>query len=121
MTDAERIVENEFALLRPTVRADRAAVRALLEPDFFEVDHTGTQWDLDGVVEALAGQKGYVQPEITDVKTTWLAPSVRLLTYTDGSVYHSSVWVLVSSGVWRMRFHQQTPMESAREAETLNE
>jgi hypothetical protein len=54
-TDAERIVENERALQRPTIRADRTAVRALLDSAFLEVDHTGKAWDVNGVVEALAG------------------------------------------------------------------
>lgn len=112
MTDAEQIVENERALQRPTVRADRTAVRALLDTGFQEVDHTGKVWDLHGVVEALAGQSGYTQTELIDVRTTWLAPTVRLLTYSDGAVYHSSVWVLASSGAWRMRFHQQTSIAS---------
>jgi hypothetical protein len=108
MTDAERIVENERALQRPTIRADRTAVRALLDSGFLEVDHTGKVWDVDGVVEALAGQKRYTQPKLTDIRTTWLASTARLLTYSDGAVYHSSVWLLAPSGEWRMRFHQQT-------------
>jgi hypothetical protein len=55
MADAERIVENERALQRPTIRADRTAVRALLDSALLEVDHTGKAWDVNGVVEALAG------------------------------------------------------------------
>jgi len=108
MNDEERIVESEIVLQRPHIRRDRAAVRALLEPDFVEVDHTGRVWDLAGVTETLVGQTGWVQPETSDPVVASIVPGVRLLTYSDGSTYHSSSWVLASPGVWRMRFHHQT-------------
>ncbi|NMO49734.1 nuclear transport factor 2 family protein [Actinoplanes sp. TBRC 11911] len=108
MDDFERIVENEAALQRPQVRRDRAAVRALLDPAFIEVDRTGRAWDAEGVIEALAGQVGYVQQPMTEVESASLAPGVVLLTYRDDTIMHSSVWVRDGSGEWLLRYHQQT-------------
>jgi hypothetical protein len=104
----KRIVENEAALQRPEVRRDRAAVRALLDTDFVEVDRTGRAWDAEGVIEALAGQVGYVQPPMSDVESATIAPGVELLTYRDDTTWHSSLWVRNGSGDWLLRYHQQT-------------
>jgi hypothetical protein len=113
MNDDEEIIENEIALQRPAVRKDASAVRALLDPDFVEVITTGKAFDREEVIEALAGQTGYVQTEVTNLQVASLSPTVRLLTYTDESRYHSSVWVQASPGVWLLRFHQQTSITAS--------
>ncbi|GHJ38949.1 DUF4440 domain-containing protein [Streptomyces sp. TS71-3] len=112
MDDGELIIEREIALQRPQVRADRAAVLALLTPDFVEVDRTGRAWDAESVATALAAQQGYVQPQATDFALARLAPGVCLLTYRDEATMHSSVWVRSEDGQWLLRFHQQTSRAS---------
>jgi hypothetical protein len=118
MNDADRVVENELALQRPSVRADPSAVRALLDPSFTEVIATGEIFDCETVIEVLATHRTFIQPKFLDAKTVRLAPDVLLLTYTDGSTYHSSVWVLASTGAWRLHFHQQTPIIDVDPAES---
>jgi hypothetical protein len=108
MSDAEQVIEKEIALQDRELRRDPAAVLALLAPEFVEVDGKGQVWDAQRVSVALAVQSGYVQPEVSDVDVTRLAPNVQLLTYRDETTYHSSIWVSVDSGEWRLRFHQQT-------------
>jgi ribonuclease HI len=108
MDDAERVIEKEIALQDRELRRDPAAVLALLMPEFVEVDGRGQVWNAEGVTVALAAQTGYVQPQVSDLDVTRLAPDVQLLTYRDDTTYHSSIWVRVDSGEWRLRFHQQT-------------
>lgn len=108
MNDFERIVENEVALQRPEIRRDRAAVLALLDPGFVEVDRTGRAWDAEGVAEALVGQVGYVQQPMSEVASATIAPGVELLTYRDEATRHSSLWVRNEPGEWLLRYHQQT-------------
>ncbi|MEV4343594.1 nuclear transport factor 2 family protein [Actinoplanes sp. NPDC049596] len=106
-SDAAHVMSLEIDLQRPVVRRDRAAVRALLHPDFHEVDSTGRVWTVDTVVEALAVQTGYVQPTVTDLVAAEVTPDVLLLTYRDAKAVHSSWWVR-ATGTWKLRFHQQT-------------
>jgi hypothetical protein len=108
--DSERIIENELALQQPQVRRDRAAVRALLDPECLEVDRTGRVWMIEPLIEALATQTGYVVPENSELAATTVGPGVQLLTYRDERTFHSSVWVKDASDAWRLRFHQQTPI-----------
>jgi hypothetical protein len=108
MDDAQQVIEKEIALQDRDLRRDPAAVLALLTPDFVEVDGRGRVWDANGVSAALAAQTGYVRPQVADLDVTRLAPEVQLLTYRDDTTYHSSIWVRVEYGEWRLRFHQQT-------------
>jgi hypothetical protein len=106
-----RIIENELALQQqPEFRRDRAAVRALLDPDCIEVDRTGRVWALEPLIEALATQTGYMVPQNSEPVAATVGPGVQLLTYRDERTFHSSVWVKDASDAWRLRFHQQTPI-----------
>ncbi|WP_293863231.1 nuclear transport factor 2 family protein [uncultured Alsobacter sp.] len=113
------ILALELRLQDPAVRADAAAVGALLMPDFFEIGSSGTLEDRAAIVgrlqdEARAG--GFVPPTVTDATLRPLPGGLVALTYTtsrptpDGPprrVLRTSVWAN-DGGKWRMAFHQGT-------------
>jgi len=55
--DVAVVVRLELELLDPAIRADHAAVRARLHPEFREVGASGRLWDVATTVSAL-GQEG---------------------------------------------------------------
>jgi hypothetical protein len=123
----------EEHLLRPDVRRSRAALEALLDPDFVEIGRSGRIYDRKGIVAALAVEDASPTAlRITDFAVRLLAPGVALATYrtvhdgaagaaagaattgattaaTTATTLRSSTWHLDSLGVWRMVFHQGTP------------
>ena len=113
MTAGDEVIALEERLLDPAVRADPAAVEALLHPDFAEIGASGTPYDRAAIVAALAADPGE-RSRLVDAVTAELADGVVLLTYTaiaaDGArSLRSSVWVRDDGAGWRVRFHQGTP------------
>lgn len=107
-TDEEQVVAMERALLSDEVRADRAAVAALLHPDWQEVGRSGRLWTREDVLDAI----GPIDPVDLEVVTTDRvgADAILLLwrASSDGrSTLRSSLWVRAGSG-WQQRFHQGT-------------
>lgn len=113
------ILALELRLQDPRVRADAAAVEALLMPDFFEIGSSGTLEDRPAILRRLAGEARagtFVPPTVTDARLRPLAPGLVALTYTtsrpnpDGTtrrVLRTSVWTR-DGHAWRMAFHQGT-------------
>jgi len=101
----------ERRLLDPAVRADAAAVDALLHPDFMELGASGRVWDRAATLAALAAGTGAPAIEVFDLVGEQLAEHVVLLTFRTrraGRVaVRSSIWVR-DRGRWRVRFHQGT-------------
>jgi hypothetical protein len=115
--DVAVVVRLELELLDPAIRADHAAVRARLHPEFREVGASGRLWDVGTTVSALA-EEGPDDPiDASDLESFRLAPEVILLTYTtrrgDRVARRSSVWTR-AVGQWLLRYHQGTivPAES---------
>ncbi len=116
----ETIRRLEEELLRPEVRRSRAAVEALLAPDFTEIGASGRTWDRPGIIAAVADE-GPVDVRIEDFAVRLLAPGVALATYRsvrDGAAgdgepssiaLRVSIWRREGDGSWRMTFHQGTP------------
>lgn len=98
----------ERALLTDDVRADRAAVAALLHPDWQEVGRSGRLWSRDEILDAI----GPIEPVTLElVSTDRLGPDTVLVLWRAGadgrSTLCSSLWVR-HGGQWRQRFHQST-------------
>lgn len=97
-------------------------MEGLLSDDFIEFGSSGRVFDKGAIIEAVAGQKT-VHIEMTDFRTSLLAPDIVLATYrasitrqdTDSATLslRSSIWKL-SSGQWRMVFHQGTPILTSK-------
>ena len=108
-SDAEQVVALERSLLTDEVRSDRAAVAALLHPQWREVGRSGRLWSREEVL----GEIGPIAPVSLDVvEVQELAPGAQLLVWRalaeDGrSTLRSSVWVRSGHG-WQQRFHQGT-------------
>ncbi|MFC9620869.1 DUF4440 domain-containing protein [Streptomyces sp. NPDC056930] len=106
-------IEAEMRLLDPEVRASRALVSELLDPEFLEFGASGRRWDATSVLTVTSD--GSVAPEapveVSDMSGVVLAPGIVHLTYfADHSgrrAWRSSVWRLTEVG-WRMYFHQGT-------------
>lgn len=118
LTGHLRSLEEE--LLRPEVRASRAALEALLAADFVEIGRSGRLYDREAIVAALAAEGGArrdVRVEAFSVRV--LAPGIALATYrsvgeggagaSPSVALRSSVWRLEADGAWRMTYHQGTP------------
>jgi ribonuclease HI len=108
LTDEEHVVAMERALLSDEVRSDRAAVAALLHPDWQEIGRSGRLWTREDVLDVI-GPMDPVDVEV--ISTSRLGPDTILLlwrTSTDErSTLRSTLWVR-SGGQWQARFHQGT-------------
>jgi hypothetical protein len=110
--DLADVVSRERRLLDPSVRRLRDSVAALLHPDFVEYGASGRVWGRAEIIDAMAADPE-VSGEATDFAPVEIAESVILLTYRivgASQSLRSSVWVAQSSGNWRLRFHQGTPL-----------
>lgn len=110
ITDEERVIDLERALLTDEVRSDPAAVAALLHPQWTEVGRSGRLWTRDEMLDEIAP----LADEITlDVLSCMPAgPDTMLLTWRSvsgsSSTLRSSLWVR-GNGNWQQLFHQGTP------------
>lgn len=107
-SDIDRVIALERSLLTDEVRADPAAVAALLHPDWCEVGQSGRLWTRS---ETLAE----IGPLPTDVRLEMIAAdqldagTILLIWRSIGdgaTAVRSSLWV--KDGDWRQRFHQGT-------------
>jgi ribonuclease HI len=114
--DVALVVRLELELLDPAIRADPAAIRARLHPEFREVGASGRLWDLGTITASLADETGDEPIEASDLEPIRLAPEVILLTYTTrraGRVSRrSSIWTR-AIGQWQLRYHQGTLVPDA--------
>lgn len=114
-SDEERVIGLERELLSDAVRADPAAVAALLHPQWTEVGRSGRLWQRDELlaeIAPLANDGGPAEAVSMDVvSVTKLADDVILLVWravaADRTTLRSSLWVR-DGGDWRQRFHQGT-------------
>ena len=102
----------EERLLDPAVRAVPAQVGALLAPGFMEFGASGSVFDRDAILAALASEPPKVARQARGFKVRDLAPGVALTTWRvtrdDGvETLRSSVWQQ-QGGRWLMVFHQGT-------------
>ena len=107
-TDEQHVVAMERALLGDEVRSDRAAVAALLHPEWQEIGRSGRLWSRDDILDSI----GPIPPvDFQVVSVDRLGPDTILLlwrTATDErSTLRSTLW-LRTGGRWQARFHQGT-------------
>jgi ribonuclease HI len=107
-TDEEHVVAMERALLSDEVRGDRAAVAALLHPQWQEVGRSGRLWTRAD----LLAEVGPIEPVSLDVVSVERIDRDTILLLwralaDDRSTLRSSLWVR-SGGQWQQRFHQGT-------------
>ena len=108
LTDEEHVVAMERSLLSDEVRSDRAAVAALLHPDWQEVGRSGRLWTREDQLDVI-GPIDPVDVEVISVDRVG-ADTILLLWRTstaERSTLRSSLWVR-SGGQWQARFHQGT-------------
>lgn len=111
--DALRSLEEE--LWREETRFDRARMRAILAPDFFEFGRSGRIYELEDTL-AVERQPIRVVLPLPAFRARLIAPEVAHVTYDsavtyDGVVQHahrSSIWSRCNAS-WQLRFHQGTP------------
>ena len=108
ITDADQVVALERLLLTDEVRSDRAAVAALLHPDWQEIGRSGRLWTREDILEDI----GPIEPlDLEVVSVDSLTPDQILLLWrasADGrSTLRSSLWVRAGRS-WQQRFHQGT-------------
>ena len=109
-SDIEHVVALERSLLSDAVRADPAAVAALLHPDWYEIGRSGRLWSRPDQLAVIGVLPEPVTLEVVLVDR--LGPETILLLWrsqgADGSTLRTSLWVR-SGGDWVQRFHQGTP------------
>lgn len=108
LTDEQRVVAWERALLTDEIRGDRAEVAALLHPAWTEIGRSGRLWTREEMLAAIR-PLGEASFELISVER--IAGEVILVLWRShadhGSSLRSSVWVR-DGGDWRQRFHQGT-------------
>ena len=107
-TDEEHVVAMERALLSDEVRGDRAAVAALLHPQWQEVGRSGRLWTRAD----LLAEVGPIEPVSLDVVSVERIDRDTILLLwralaDERSTLRSSLWVR-AGGQWQQRFHQGT-------------
>ena len=107
-TDEEHVVAMERALLSDEVRGDRAAVAALLHPQWQEVGRSGRLWTRAD----LLAEVGPIEPVSLDVVSVERVDRDTILLLwralaDERSTLRSSLWVR-AGGQWQQRFHQGT-------------
>ena len=107
-SDLEQVVALERSLLTDEVRADRAAVAALLHPQWQEVGRSGRLWSREETLDSIAPLDAV---SLDVVSAELVAPDAVLLLWRaaadDRSTLRSSLWVR-SAGGWQQRFQQGT-------------
>ena len=109
LSDEEQVVALERSLLTDEVRSDRAAVAALLHPQWQEIGASGVLWEREATLDRIGPM---AEPVTLDVITvSKVSPDLILLVWRassdDGSRLRSSLWQR-SGGQWQQRFHQGT-------------
>ena len=92
------------------MRADPAAVAALLHPDWTEVGRSGRWWTREALLAEIGPLPEPVDLEVLGVDRTVdgvLLLRWRSTTASGESTLRSSLW-LRSVGGWRQRYHQGT-------------
>ncbi len=110
LTDEQRVVRSERALLTDAVRADPASVAALLHPDWVEIGRSGRLWSREDMLAVIAPLAESVELEV--VSTGRVGPDGMLLIWravTERRSTLRSSWWVRENGDWRQRFHQGTP------------
>jgi ribonuclease HI len=107
-TDEEHVVAMERALLSDEVRGDRAAVAALLHPQWHDVGRSGRLWTRAD----LLAEVGPIEPVSLDVVSVERIDRDTILLLwralaDERSTLRSSLWVR-AGGQWQQRFHQGT-------------
>lgn len=107
-TDEEHVAALERSLLSDEVRSDRAAVAALLHPDWQEVGRSGRLWTRDETLDTI----GPIEPvDFEVVSADRLGADTILLLWrtstAERSTLRSTLWVR-TGGQWQARFHQGT-------------
>lgn len=106
------IIRRERQLLDPEIRRQPDLVRALLHPEFVEFGASGSIWNAESTIDALASEQTPDEITATDFLASSLAPDVILLTFKSDSAsracLRSSVWIRSDGNKWLLRFHQGT-------------
>ena len=109
VSDEERVVALERSLLTDEVRSDRAAVAALLHPQWQEIGASGVVWEREATLDRIGPLAGPVTLDVLTVSR--VAPDLILLVWRassdEGSRLRSSLWQR-AGGQWQQRFHQGT-------------
>lgn len=111
--DSQRqLIELEWALWRAETRFDRDFMERTLADDFREFGRSGRVYER---ADTLAVSGDSIDANLRDIRVSWLAEDVALVTYVS-EVRHeqldlanrASIWVR-RDGRWQLRFHQGTP------------
>ncbi|MFR9787488.1 DUF4440 domain-containing protein [Streptomyces sp. MB22_4] len=120
--EVREAIAGELRLMDPGVRATRALVRELLDPDFVEVGASGRRWTYEEMVAALPEMDGATESgpryEPSDFTGVLLSPGLVHLTYettlAGNRARRSSLWRKQGpASTWRMYYHQATPVPPA--------
>jgi len=114
--DIDAIIALELALLDPATRHDRDFLDRHISDDFEEIAANGRRFGKDEVLARLPQESG-IAFTASGFQCRLIAPGVALLNYDASRIAHreetrsrrSSLW-RHEAGVWRMCFHQGTPL-----------
>ena len=110
LSDEERVVALERSLLTDEVRADPAAVAALLHPDWSEIGRSGRLWTRHELLAEIGPLPHATSLDVVSIERVG-AEQVLLVwrsSSESGSTLRSSWWVRRGDS-WVQRFHQGTP------------
>ena len=113
---AAHLRELEERLHDPKVRGSAFSTGELLDADFTEIGSSGQAHGRADTIDALVAEAALAGPPVRseNYQLKRLSETVALLTYETATEHRrflrSSIWRR-TNGVWRMAFHQGTPMK----------
>lgn len=113
--DLQVVINRELALLSFQVRRSAQQVDELLDPLFREIGASGQLWTRADTISALASERSDSEGaiEATEMAAEPFAVDLVQLIYVSNRqgrrARRSSLW-RQSAGVWRLLFHQGTPL-----------
>jgi len=106
----DEIREREEQLLKPEVRASADALDRLISDQFVEFGSSGQTYTKQDVIAQLLAAPNF-KGSLGDLQVLAVAEGVALATYRTSASLRSSVWRR-EGDVWRVLFHQGTPIVS---------
>jgi hypothetical protein len=119
----EELKRREPIFHRPEFAGSRAAIEAMVAPDFWEIGASGRRYSREYVLETLeARQDDPVEDDdwqTREFHCRELAPDLYLLTYTllqgERHTRRATIWRRTAAG-WVVVFHQGTVVQDSRSA-----
>lgn len=115
--DIEILKKLEESLWRAETRFDKEYMESILAPNFIEFGRSGKVYERKDTLSVDSGVTINTIFPLKDFKVRFITYDVALVTYISEVNYEtllrgnrSSIWKKYTDGIWKLEFHQGTPL-----------